>query len=243
MISTLTGTSHFTVTGTVPFNNYYSRDIPTPLNPLSLFATKSGAQHRQYILAVPNLSESPRLPHAVNLSLDEIEKVKSTTSAIFTARLVRVTEASHHAVNLVDEIGGKSRAQHQHILPCHTYRVTEASHHAVNLRKSRAQHHNILAVPHLSESPRLPTTPSISLDEIGESQVHNISNILAVPDLSGSPRLPTTPSISLDEIGESQEHNISNILAVPDLSESPRPLTTPSGPSERSEDIVSKPGL
>ncbi|KAG8309558.1 hypothetical protein J6590_029523 [Homalodisca vitripennis] len=38
---------------------------------------------------------------------------------------------------------------------------------------------NILAVPNLSESPRPPATPSISLDEIGESQEH-ISNILAV---------------------------------------------------------------
>ncbi|KAG8241886.1 hypothetical protein J6590_076889 [Homalodisca vitripennis] len=78
---------------------------------------------------------------------------------------------------------------------------------------------------------------------IEENQEHNIGNILAVPNLSESPRPPATPSISLDEIGESQEHNISNILAVPDLSESPRPPATPSGPSEQSEDIISKPGL
>ncbi|KAG8321066.1 hypothetical protein J6590_054204 [Homalodisca vitripennis] len=80
------------------------------------------------------------------------------------------------------------------------------------------------------------------LDEIEENQEHNIGNILAVPNLSESLRPPATPSISLDKIGESQEHNISNILAVPDLSESPRPPATPSGPSEQSEDIISKPG-
>ncbi|KAG8287285.1 hypothetical protein J6590_041525 [Homalodisca vitripennis] len=67
--------------------------------------------------------------------------------------------------------------------------------------------------------------------------------VLAIPNLSESPRPPATPSISLDEIGESQEHNISNILAVPDLSESTRPPATPSGPSEQSEEIISKPGL
>ncbi|KAG8242708.1 hypothetical protein J6590_059952 [Homalodisca vitripennis] len=100
-----------------------------------------------------------------------------------------------------------------------------------NRRKSGAQQS---AVPNLSESPRPPTTPSISLDEIGESQEHNISNILAVPDLSESPRPPTTPSISLDEIGESQEHNISNILACQTcpscakLVRVTRPPTTPS---------------
>ncbi|KAG8264948.1 hypothetical protein J6590_106104, partial [Homalodisca vitripennis] len=45
----------------------------------------------------------------------------------------------------------------------------------------------------------------------------------------------------LDEIEENQEHNIGNILAVPDLSESPRLPATRSGPSEQSEDIISKP--
>ncbi|KAG8320028.1 hypothetical protein J6590_078483 [Homalodisca vitripennis] len=74
------------------------------------------------------------------------------------------------------------------------------------------------------------------LDEIEENQEHNIGNILAVPNLSESPRPPATPSIS-------QEHNINNILAVPDLSESPRLPATPSGPSEQSEDIISKSGL
>ncbi|KAG8325164.1 Mediator of RNA polymerase II transcription subunit 7 [Homalodisca vitripennis] len=39
------------------------------------------------------------------------------------------------------------------------------------------------------------------------------------------------------------QHNIGNILAVPNLSESPSPPATLSGPSEQSEDIISKPGL
>ncbi|KAG8324687.1 hypothetical protein J6590_086590 [Homalodisca vitripennis] len=66
---------------------------------------------------------------------------------------------------------------------CQTCPSTEASRHAVNLQYSGC-----------AQSPRPPATPSISLDEIGESQEHNISNILAVPDLSQSPRPPATPS-------------------------------------------------
>ncbi|KAG8305276.1 hypothetical protein J6590_072751 [Homalodisca vitripennis] len=62
----------------------------------------------------------------------------------------------------------------------------------LELNLTGAQHRQYPALPNLSESPRLPATPSISLDEIGESQEHNISNILAVPDFSKSPRSPAT---------------------------------------------------